>query len=116
MNYAHWRDKFASAMDPRLFNIEHLDALVAADQVQTWFGKDSAIVTELRTYPTGAKVIHGLVAAGDLDEIMLLIKIAEEWAESIGCCMAIIESRPGWVRKLKASGYAIHQTAVRKDL
>ena len=115
--YAAWRERFAQALDPRLYTIEHLDALLLSARAQIWFGADAAIVTEIREYPTGARVIHGLVAAGELDEIVdALIPRAEAWASSIGCVLAVIESRPGWARALKAKGYAPHQLALRKPL
>lgn len=115
--WARWRSEFARALDERLYTIEHLDGLVETGHAQVWFGDSAAIVTEIRDYPSGARVIHGLVAAGDLREIVgTLIPRAEEWGRSIGCVMAIIESRTGWVRTLKDAGYQIHQTALRKEL
>jgi hypothetical protein len=102
-------------MDERLFNLAYLDDLVLSFRAQAWYGDNAAMVTEIRTYPTGAMVIHGLVAAGSLEEIRdVLIPRAEAWARSIGCIMAIIESRPGWARALK--DYEPHQLAVRKEL
>lgn len=116
-DYARFRPLFAEALDARLYTVEHLDALLLSGRAQVWFGENAAIVTEIRTYPTGARVIHGLVAAGDLDEIVgALIPRAEAWGRSIGCVLAIIESRPGWARALKRKGYAPHQVALRKVL
>ena len=116
-DYARFRPLFAEALDPRLYAIEHLDGLLCSGRAQIWFGEAAAIVTELRTYPAGARAIHGLVAAGALDEIVdRLIPRAEAWARSIGCGFAIIESRPGWARALKHQGYEPHQVAVRKAL
>lgn len=114
---ARWRAEFARALDPRLYAIEHLDALILSGRAQIWFGHDAAIVTEVREYPTGARVVHGLVAAGDLEEIVgELIPRAEAWGKAMGCLLAIVESRSGWVRKLKSAGYRIHQTSLRKAL
>src|SRR5688572_15985703 len=116
-DYARMRPLFERALDPRLYTIEHLDGLLFSGRAQAWFGEAAAIVTEVRTYPTGVRVIHGLVAAGDLEQIVeVLIPKAEAWARSIGCVLAIIESRPGWARALRARGYAPHQVAVRKTL
>lgn len=116
-DYLRFRPLFAEAMDQRLYTIDHLDELVLSMRAQVWFGDDAAIVTEIRTYPTGACVIHGVVAAGSLSEIVnVLIPKAEEWGRSIGCVLAIIESRPGWAKALKQYGYEPHQTAVRKEL
>ena len=115
--YLRFRPQFAEALDERLHTVGHLDMLLNSGAAKAWFGDNAAMVTELRTYPTGAAVIHGLVAAGELSEIVgQLIPKAEAWAKSIGCVMAIIESRPGWAKALKASGYEPHQVAVRKEL
>lgn len=115
--YARFRPEFAGALDARLYTIEHLDALLFAGAAQLWSGRDAAIVTEVRTYPTGTRVLHGLVAAGPLEEIVgELIPRAEAWGRTIGCVLAVVESRSGWVRKLKDAGYEIHQTALRKEL
>jgi hypothetical protein len=85
-DYERFRPIFAEAIDLRLYSIEHLDALLQSGRAQIWFGTEAAIVTEIRAYPAGATVIHGLVAAGDLDEIVeTLIPRAEAWARSIGC-------------------------------
>ena len=115
--WGRWRAEFAKALDARLYTIGHLDDLLLGGRAQLWFGDDAAMVTEVRSYPSGALVVHGLVAAGDLDEIVAtLIPKAEAWARSLGCVLAIIESRPGWARALKARGYAPHQLSVRKSL
>ncbi len=116
-DYARFRAGFAEALDPRLYRIEHLDALVANDRAIFMAAGDAAILFELRTYPTGAKAVHGLVAAGDVARIAgLLIPSAEAWGVAQGCIGATIESRPGWARLLKPHGYAVHQVAVWKDL
>ena len=115
--YQRFRPRFAEALDPRLYTLAHLDALIHSGRAQAWYGIDAAIVTEVRTYPTGARVLHGLVAAGPLEEIVgELIPRAEAWGRTIGCVLAVVESRSGWVRKLKDAGYEIHQTALRKEL
>lgn len=113
--YERFRPLFAEALDGRLYNIGYLDSLVLSMRAQCWFTDNAAIVTELKEYPTGARVIHGLVAAGDLGEIVnVLIPRAEEWGRSLGCVLAIIESRPGWGRALK--DYEPFQTAIAKEL
>ena len=111
-----FRDQFAQAMDERLFCIEFLDSLLQDGKAFAWFSEKAAIVTEIKTYPTGAKVIEGLVAAGDLDEILKMIERAEAWGKEQGCIMARIESRAGWVRKLKSKGWEVSQTALVKEL
>ena len=115
--YPRFRSLFAEALDPRLYAIDHLDSLIASGRAQLWAGDAAAMVTEVRDYPAGGRVLHGLVAAGALEEIVeILIPRAEAWGRSVGCILAIVESRPGWTRTLKAHGYAPHQVALRKDL
>jgi hypothetical protein len=104
-------------MDGRLFTIEYLDTLIGQMKAQVWYGERSAIVTEVKEYPSGARVIEGVVAAGDLTEIVeTLIPKAEEWGREIGCTMALIQSRPGWARQLKQYGYETHQVSITKEL
>lgn len=94
-----------------------LDHQVAIGVVAFWFTPDAAIIAEIKTYPSGARAIHGLVAAGSLHDITdTLIPAAEAWGRDNGCSLAIIESRAGWTRQLKAGGYELHQTALRKEL
>ena len=52
---AETADASAEALDPRLYRIEHLDALVASGRAIFMAAGDAAILFELRTYPTGAK-------------------------------------------------------------
>jgi hypothetical protein len=115
--YRRFRDGFAAAMDPEFHPIAHLDGLVLAGQARLWIGEKAAIAAEMLAYPGGARALHGLVAAGDLAEIRsVLIPAAEAWGRATGCTHAIIESRPGWARALRSSGYEIHQIALRKGL
>jgi hypothetical protein len=115
--YPIWREAFGEVLDTRLYSLVWLDGRVAQGCALLWSADDAAMLAEVRFYPTGAKDIYGLVAAGDLDTITgKLIPEAEEWARAAGCIGAVIESREGWVRSLKASGYHLYQTAVRKEL
>lgn len=115
--YSRFREGFREALDPRLYPIEYLDDLVSMGQALLWFSDNSAIAAEIKEYPTGAKDIHGLCMAGDVEEaISLLIPQAEAWGKSNGCIGALIQSRPAWQRKLKSHGYELHQVAVRKEL
>lgn len=102
-------------MDPAFHTIAWLDRQIAMGSATFFCADDAAIVTEFREYPTGAKDIHGLIAAGNLATITgVLIPEAEAFARSQGAIGAIIESREGWSKALRDSGYAPYQTAVRK--
>ena len=115
--YRTWRPAFAAAMDPRLHTPEWLDARILAGSAQFWRSDHAAAVTEIRTYPTGAYDVHGLIAAGDVGEVRdIIVPEVEAWARTIGALGIVIESRPGWARALKGRGFEPHQLAVRKEL
>jgi len=114
--YQKWRPKFEAVMDPRMYSIGWLDGQVWSGRAWFWGNNKAGIVAELRHYPTGNFDIHGLVAAGDVVTVRdVLIPEAEAWAKSIGALGAIIESREGWLRVLKRSGYHPWQVSCRKE-
>lgn len=116
VGYRKWRPAFTEVMDLRLYTPEWLDGQIANGKALFWCTDKAAIVAETRRYPTGACDVHGLIAAGDLDDIRdVLIPAAEEWGRSIGCVGAIVESRTGWAKALKKQGYEPHQLALRKE-
>ena len=113
--YLRFRDRFAAAMDPRRHPVDWLDRQLLDGRLGLIAGDAAAILFSVETYPTGATEVHGQLAAGDLDEIAgALIPRAERWARGIGCIGAMIASRPGWARRLRASGYETHQLTLRK--
>ena len=115
--YLHWRPAFAEAMDPRLHTPEWLDTRVLAGSAQFWRSALAAAVTEIRSYPTGAYDVHGLVAAGEVGEVRdLIVPAVERWGRAIGAIGIVVESRPGWARALREAGFAPHQLAIRKEL
>lgn len=113
--YLSFRPAFTEAMDQRLYSIDWLDGRVLDGSALFWRTENAAIIAEVREYPTGAYDIHGLIAAGELAEIVeTLIPQAEAWGRENGCVGALIESREGWARALKPMGYEPYQTSVRK--
>lgn len=114
--YLSWRPAFAAAMDRRLHTLEWLDARILAGSALFWCCEGAAAVTEIRTYPTGAHEVHGLVAAGDVIEVRdRIVPQVEAWGRAIGALGLVIESRPGWARLLRSAGFEPHQLAVRKQ-
>ena len=112
-----WRPAFAAALDPRFFSPAHLDALIETGAARLWPGEHAAMLTEVRTFPSGARAIHGLVAAGNLEELRTrLIPAAEAWGRRQGCEYALIESREGWARAMRGAGYSPFQTSILKEL
>lgn len=116
MTYEHWREQLGSALDPRFFTLAYLDELIATNAASIIATDKAAIVIEPRFFPTGAVVVNGLVAAGELEEIKKLIGRAEELGRKAGCIGAIIESREGWARALKSDGYETFQISLFKEL
>lgn len=116
LEYLGWRDRLAAAVDPRFYPMGWLDGEVWAGRARFWSNADAAIVATFKVYPTGARAVHGLVAAGDAAQIQALIPFAEAWGRDLGAIVAEIDSRPGWERTLKSDGYALHQACLRKEL
>lgn len=115
MDYAAYREVFEGVMDKRFYNIEWLDDLVARGVAMPIIGENAAIVIIIKTYPAGGKAVHGLVAAGDVKEIVeRLIPMAEQMGRECGCIVGEIESREGWQRLLK--DYTTYQVTLRKEL
>jgi hypothetical protein len=114
--YQRFRDQFAQAMDGRLFTIEYLDALIISGKARCWATQTAAIVAEIKAYPTGAKVVSGLIAAGELAGVVALIPHAEQWGREQGCIFGMIESREGWAREMKPHGYEPFQVSLIMEL
>ncbi len=114
--YPRWRDGFATALDPRYYTIAYLDELIRVGAAQMFANDRAAVLAEIKIYPTGARDVHFLVGAGELDALIDLAPEVEAWGREFGCIGAIIESREGWAKAMKKHGYEPHQVAVRKDL
>jgi hypothetical protein len=115
--YVIFRPLFAEVIDERYYPLEWLDSRVLDGSTQFRRSDNAAVIFEQREYPGGVSDVHGLVAAGDLAEIVTeLIPLAERWGRNRGCLAAVIESRPGWAKALSAFGYETHQLAIRKEL
>ena len=114
--YRERRQAIAELLDPRCYSIDWLDLRILDGAARVFANDEAVIVTELREYPSGAREIHGLVAAGDLAAILTLIDQAEAWGREQELDFATIASREGWQRVLSSRGYAPHQIELRKDL
>lgn len=115
--YLQYRDRFAALLDPDYYTIDWLDEQIRRDEFLVFTGSESAILTSIKVYPTGLKELHGQAAVGNLAEIIgSLIPTAEQFGRSIGCAVAVIESREGWGKVMKAHGYDLYQTSLRKVL
>jgi len=101
-------------LDERKWPLAWLDDQVATGQA-TALGNDKAcIVVALRQYPGGLVEVHGLCAAGDMHEVVKLVREAEQWGRQHGAILGSIASRRGWARVL--SDYTETQVTIEKDL
>lgn len=115
--YQRFRPQFEQVIDPEFYPITWLDFEVAQGRAWPIIGENAALIVEVRSYPGGVSVAHGLIAAGDLEEIVNeLIPAAEAWGRSKGCKYGLIESREGWAKVLKSHGWETHQVAIIKSL
>lgn len=112
--YQKHRNEIAGMLDERLYTIEWVDAQIWSGAFRIFASENAIIAVELKQYPTGAIELHGMFAAGDLDEIVPLIGRAEEWGRTMGCTYATISSRPGWARVMR--DYEVVQVTIRKVL
>ena len=116
VDYHPWRERFAEALDPRFYRIDHLDDIINHNLARLFTCREAALIVELRRYPTGAFDGHVLIAAADPAAVVNVLRPqAERWLHDIGAMGAMVESRPGWARLLKAHGYQQHQQVLRKD-
>jgi hypothetical protein len=115
--YLQWRSQIEEMLDPVYYPIAWLDARVTAGDVLLFHEPEAAAIMEIRTYPSGARDLHALLAVGDLDVIRSkLIPSVEQAGRSLGCEAVLISSRTGWMRALREQGYEPHQVCIRKAL
>jgi len=116
-SYLDWRPAFAEVIDAKYYTLEWLDRQLLDGEAFFICTPNAAIIYELKTYPTGAQDIHGLIAAGELSDIRdVLIPVAEDRGRSLNCVGALISSREGWAKALRSSGYEPYQVTIRKSL
>lgn len=115
--YLRWRPDFVALLDPQFYTVQWLDDEVVHGRIVLLAAPDAAILISVRTFPAGAKELHGVAATGNLRTIASdLIPSAEQFGKELGCEIAVIESRPGWEKVMKSSGYELHQVSIRKAL
>ena len=77
---------------------------LCAGRFQLWMVRPTptALVTEIRTFPTGLMVFTVLLLGGsDYRDWLWLWPKLEEWAAERGCTKADMAGRKGWLRVLK---------------
>ena len=114
--YWRFRDDIAGLADPRFYPIDWIDKQVWTGAIRTLANAGAIIGFEIKDYPGGARELHGMFAAGELESILSLIDQAIECGKSLGCTVATIASRSGWARLLESRGFGPHQQSIIKEL
>jgi hypothetical protein len=65
------------------------------DEMQLWPGINTALVTEIITYPR-QKIINVFLAAGDMDEVIRILPFVEKHGKMEGCTHMTMTGRKGW--------------------
>jgi len=115
-DYQRHRDEIAALLDPRCHTIDWMDVQLLSGDALAFGSERGVIIVTVKQYPAGGRELHGLVAAGDVAEILFLIEQAEQWGRDNGLDFACISSRPGWARLLKPRGYSVNRVEIVKDL
>jgi hypothetical protein len=116
LTYALWRDRLLEGVDEALYPAAWLDLMVGNGTFRCWASDDAAIIAAIKNYPSGAREVHGMVAAGDIDAIKSLVPFAEQWGREHGATRATIASHPAWSRLMRNAGYEPEQLQITKEL
>ena len=96
---AHLRPALAFARD--LHRVEDVRQAVEASEAQLWPLKEhGSIVTEMRDFPTGVRVLDFWLAGGSLGALVAAEPEIAKWGREHGCDAARIIGRLGWAKAL----------------
>lgn len=113
--YLRHRAEIASILDERFYPLGWVEQEIAAGRIDLLHSNTAIIGIQLRTYPGGARELHGMFAAGDKAGIKELVKQALELGRAAGCTVAAIESRSGWEREFRDLGFAKDRVRIVKE-
>lgn len=95
----------------------HVWQAIESGDVQLWANETGALVTEIKVYPTGVKLVNAWLAGGDIAGVVALVPEAERFARSKGCKrVGIGLCRAGWSRALSPYGYRQTGVQLTKDI
>jgi hypothetical protein len=91
---------------------------IEAGTMQLWTRGDSALVTTLAPYPSGAKDLVLFLAGGSLEELEPLIAEVTEWGRQQGATRAVAAGRVGWGRSFltKSQGWKTAGVVLTRSL
>jgi hypothetical protein len=78
--------------------------MVLAGKAQIWPAPRGVAITEIIEYPQ-KRVLHVFLGAGELDQLLDMIKSAEDWGRTQGCTSLTMSGRLGWQRVLDKHGF-----------
>ncbi len=93
-----WLDAALNTSPLRTHDREHVWQMLQSGEAQIWPTRNSVCLTEVKTYPTGVKVLFGWLAGGDLSEVKATTEVLERYARESGCDAAAVQGRRGWLR------------------
>jgi hypothetical protein len=93
---------------------EHVLETLERGEAQIWPSPNSCVVATISTYPTGLKTFNVWLGGGDLKELMVLCEQTQVYAKSIGCDLATITGRKGWLKAIPGTREAV--TTLIKEL
>ncbi len=113
---APWLAAALTAEDDRpLWTLEDVKAELEARNAHLWMGDRAAMVTTISDFGS-ERLIEAWLAGGEMNEILSMTPVIEDWARRVGCTQAHVTGRKGWVRALAPLGYETYSTTVRKLL
>lgn len=88
---------------------------VTSHRAQFWPGQRSCAVTQVHEYGDRS-ALRIWLAAGDMDELLVMLESAEAWALNQGWDEIEVEGRKGWKRVLTPFGFREIDGVLRKEL
>lgn len=122
INDLYPRIEAATAYSVGKYNGVDVVKMIASGAMQLWvvFDEDSEkvesiTITEIASYPQ-RKILKFLCSTGeDVDNWLHHLGEIERWGEANGCDGSQAETRPGWEKLLKPSGYIKSHVILNKN-
>lgn len=91
----------ALAFGRDLHSLDDVRAAIEAGKAQLWpIGSEGTIVSEVKDYPSGVRLLNFWLAGGSLGALVTAEPIIADWGRERGCHAAQVIGRKGWVKAL----------------
>lgn len=111
-----WIEAALASSPLPLCNLRDVFNAILDGKAFLWAGPNSCHILEVGPI-FGRKACVAWLAGGDLSELLAMTPAIERWArDEMGCELALVTGRRGWLRPLAASGYAELHTTLGKTL